>query len=469
MSLLRRTLVALSGLSSFCVALCCFSNLSCYSSPSDEIALVTDTIFKPFAHLDDSKLANITSTVYRFNQQRTPSVLTVEVQENEGKVVSVRVGTGEHTPTLPQYRWMSYDEIVKGITLLTTQLSAHDDFSHLRNITLNLSAFSEASINLNRQYEQQLIGSYNSEVLRNVLFNSMLLNDLSALLAQHGLDITDHELGHLLKEDMSRDKYISTYHYTGQANALPTTFALDTYLSLRIAKAQHDPWAGTDIRPRALSWYKNAANIETLTTNVPGLTLKREGVYRPFTRFCPIARRGIVHEVYRYCQDNVALGVTLTIQSDENGMAKSITLNEDATKHAKGPVLTFTQRMAGMQCLMGMLKQQRDLSQLNSININPLALADETIAMCKAYGKMKEGQLVDTERLDLIMQRSRLLPALQTLLPGEKLEIENGKLESPVQVLSRDEYARRYGFNGNTLSLPTLMCGYELVWVYFGE
>ena len=98
------------------------------------------------------------------------------MQENEGKVVSVRVGTGEHTPTLPQYRWMSYDEIVKGITLLTTQLSAHDDFSHLRNITLNLSAFSEASINLNRQYEQQLIGSYNSEVLRNVLFNSMLLN-----------------------------------------------------------------------------------------------------------------------------------------------------------------------------------------------------------------------------------------------------------------------------------------------------
>ena len=118
---------------------------------------------------------------------------------------------------------------------------------------------------------------------------------------------------------------------------------------------------------------------------------------------------------------------------------------------------------------MGMLKQQRDLSQLNSININPLALADETIAMCKAYGKMKEDQLVDTERLDLILQRSRLLPALQTLLPGKKLEIENGKLESPVQVLSRDEYARRYGFNGNTLSLPTLMCGYELVWVYFGE
>lgn len=30
-------------------------------------------------------------------------------------------------------------------------------------------------------------------------------------------------------------------------------------------------------------------------------------------------------------------------------------------------------------------------------------------------------------------------------------------------------YVRRYGFNGNTLSLPTLMCGYELVWVYFGE
>lgn len=412
MSLLRKTIVALYSFSSFCVALCCFSNLSCYGSPNDE-------------------------------------------------------GTGEHTPTLPQYRWMSYDEIVKGITLLTTQLSAHDDFSHLRNITLNLSAFSEASITLNRQYEQQLIGSYNSEVLRNMLFNSMLLNDLSALLAQHGLDITDHELGHLLKEGMSRDKYISTYHYTGQANALPTTFALDTYLSLRIAKAQRDPWAGTDIRARALSWYKNAANIETLTTNMPGLTLKREGVYRPFTRFCPIARRGIVHEVYRYCQDNVALGVTLTIQSDENGMAKSITLNEDATNHDKGPVLTFAQRMAGMQSLMGMLKQQRDLSQLNSININPLALADETIAMCKAYGEMKEGQLV--ERLDLIMQRSRLLPALQTLLPGKKLEIENGKLESPVQVLSRDEYARRYGFNGNTLSLPTLMCGYELVWAYFGE
>ena len=91
-------------------------------------------------------------------------------------------------------------------------------------------------------------------------------------------------------------------------------------------------------------------------------------------------------------------------------MAKSITLNEDATKHDKGPVLTFAQRMAGMQCLMGMLKQQRDLSQLNSININPLALADETIAMCKAYGKMKEDQLVDTERLDLIMQHSRRLP-----------------------------------------------------------
>lgn len=134
MSLLRRTLVALSGLSSFCVALCCFSSLSCYGSPNDEIALVTDTVFKPFAHLDDSKLASITSTVYRFSQQHTPSVLTVEVQENEGKVVSVRVGTGEHTPTLPQYRWMSYDEIVKGITLLTTQLSTHDNFSHLRNV-----------------------------------------------------------------------------------------------------------------------------------------------------------------------------------------------------------------------------------------------------------------------------------------------------------------------------------------------
>lgn len=79
MSLLRRTLVALSGLSSLCVALCCFSNLSCYGSPNDE-------------------------------------------------------GTGEHTPTLPQYRWMSYDEIVKGITLLTTQLSTYDDFSHLRNV-----------------------------------------------------------------------------------------------------------------------------------------------------------------------------------------------------------------------------------------------------------------------------------------------------------------------------------------------
>lgn len=469
MSLLRRTLVALSGLSSLCVALCCFMSVSCLGSPSDEITLVTDTVFKPFAHLDDSKLANITSTVYRFSQQRTPSVLTVEVQENEGKVVGVRVGTEEHNPTLPQYRWMSYDEIVKGITLLTNQLSAHDDFSHLRNITLNLSAFSEASINLNRQYEQQLIGSYNSEVLRNVLFNSKLLNDLSALLAQHGLDITDYELGHLLKEGMSRDKYISTYHYTGQADTLPTTFALDTYLSLRIAKAQHDPWAGTDIRARAQSWYKNAANIETLTTNVPGLTLKREGVYRPFTRFCPIARRGIVHEVYRYCQDNVALGVTLTIQSDENGMAKSITLNEDATNHDKGPVLTFAQRMAGLQCLMDMLKQQRDMSQLNSININPLALADETIAMCKAYGEMKDDQLIDTERLEKIMQHSRLLPALQTLLPEKKLEIENGKVESAVQVLSRTEYARRYSFSGNTLSLPALMCGYELVWVYFGE
>lgn len=469
MSLLRRTLVALYSFSSLCMAFCCFMSVSCLGSPSDEITLVTDTVFKPFAHLDDNKLANITSTVYRFSQQRTPSVLTVEVQENEGKVVSVRVGTGEHIPTLPQYRWMSYDEIVKGITLLTNQLSAHDDFSHLRNITLNLSAFSEASINLNRQYEQQLIGSYNSEVLRNVLFNSMLLNDLSALLAQHGLDITDYELGHLLKEGMSRDKYISTYHYTGQADTLPTTFALDTYLSLRIAKAQHDPWAGADTRARALSWYKNATNIETLTTNVPGLTLKREGVYRPFTRFCPITRRGIVHEVYRYCQDNVALGVTLTIQSDENGMAKSITLDEDVANHDKGPVLTFAQRMAGLQCLMGMLKQQRDMSQLNSININPLALADETIAMCKAYGEMKDDQLIDTERLEKIMQHSRLLPALQTLLPGKKLEIENGKLESPVQVLSRDEYARRYGFNGNTLSLPALMCGYELVWVYFGE
>ena len=112
MSLLRKTLVALSGLSSLCVALCCFSNLSCYGSPDDEIALVTDTIFKPFAHLDNSNLANITSTVYRFSLQRTPSVLTVEVQENEGKVVSVRVGTGEHTPTLPQYRWMSYLSLI---------------------------------------------------------------------------------------------------------------------------------------------------------------------------------------------------------------------------------------------------------------------------------------------------------------------------------------------------------------------
>ena len=459
MSLLRRTLVTFSGFSSLYVALCCFMSVSCLGSPSDEITLVTDTIFKPFAHLDDSKLANITSTVYRFSQQRTPSVLTVEVQETEGKLVGVRVGTGEHTPTLPQYRWMSYDEIVKGITLLTTQLSTHDDFSHLRNIT----------INLNRQYEQQLIGSYNSKVLHNVLFNSMLLNDLSALLAQHDLDITDYELGHLLKEDMSRDRYISTYHYTGHADTLPTTFALDTYLSLRIAKAQHDPWASTDTRARALSWYKNAANIETLTTNVPGLTLKREGVYRPFTRFCPITRRGIVHEVYRYCQDNVALGVTLTIQSDENGMAKSITLDEDVANHDKGTVLTFAQRMAGLQYLMGMLKQQRDMSQLNSININPLALADETIAMCKAYGEMKDDQLIDAERLEQIMQHSRLLPALQTMLPGKKLEIENGKLESPVQVLTRNEYARRYGFSGNTLSLPALMCGYELVWVYFGE
>lgn len=79
MSLLRKTLVALYSLSILCVALCCFSSLSCYGSPNDE-------------------------------------------------------GTGEHTPTLPQYRWMSYDEIVKGITLLTTQLSAHDDFSLLRNV-----------------------------------------------------------------------------------------------------------------------------------------------------------------------------------------------------------------------------------------------------------------------------------------------------------------------------------------------
>ena len=60
MSLLRRTLVALSGFSSLCVALCCFMSVSCLGSPSDEITLVTDTIFKPFAHLDDSKLANIT-------------------------------------------------------------------------------------------------------------------------------------------------------------------------------------------------------------------------------------------------------------------------------------------------------------------------------------------------------------------------------------------------------------------------